>query len=1207
MLFFSQVCLLAAVAGILAFRHPGPGLTLLALVWLLDLPRAKRPGRILLLILAFAGAFAYAGLRTPQAPPIPAWLAENAAPTQIRNGKEQAPKPLRVRARVVSATPLYGNRLRLILEQTAPAGDPSGEAESIVAASPGAPAATPYQGRIAWTWHRPEIFPLPGQTIEAALRLSPMRGTKNPGAWDIDQYWRDRNVWFRAWSGAKAGVVVVEPDAPDPPADGNHTAALARTRQKLLDGFVAALPGYAKQAGAVRPDALSEGAAMLPALIFDDRSFISAEQTDLVARSTLAHSLSLSGLHLAYPALAGLVLAHALGRCFPGLWLRVSRPLAAILLALPLAGIYLWLGGMPLPLMRAACMMLFWALLLLLKRPKALLDGLLAAVAVLLLLDPLSLFDLSFQLSALSVAAIALCLPPLSALAHRLFPDQPLIPGPAGALRPLPTPAGALFKTSPETSPDPPRQFSATGERYGPAGLRTFFATTGSAKPSPAPAFRRFMRWAVTLLGMSFCIQLALMPLTVRAFGLAALCFPLNLIWVPAMGALVMPPAFAGLLFSGLGLELPAKAALYLASLPCEALMEALRFLDKAGLLLAPLMPRPHWLSIAGFWVLCLTVPGLVLSRDGTRRDAALLALAGLGMLLLPPGLAAHADTRPGVSLRLLDVGQGQAVLVEWSGLTGPGPGKSSGRVLVDGGGFAGSTFDVGKSIVAPVLTDNARPRLDLVVNTHPDADHLAGLIYILEHFTIGQYLTNGDRATPALEKREQAALDKNGLIRCRISAGDSFDLAPGLRLDALWPEKTPQGRARSPGEEKGNDASIVLRLVWREKGLALLCGDAEGPALRALLDGLRKAPGANADTPGTGREKPGEKRKKPDTGRLPAASGLSTDPSAGTSGQSAKKERPDGPLTARILVLPHHGSARSLVPGFYEAVRPELALASCGYANKWGFPSAQVRSVLRELNVALHDTAKSGQIRVEWRDPNDPATVSLARTDEDAAIRADESEGARAGEGAGERISENLKHQSAITNLGYTTLEKFSPTGSSQLDNPAAKEHIRSIRRVQKAADELWSCGDAGAWERIEPVVAQCITLASSPKEAFRLKKMSTLEQSYVSSTCAGSFLALQHIRNDETRAKASKYLSANIDKFIILLLDPHIMASSIVGEHVYECRPEITRPRSIEIIAEYYINTIGSPYNNNCFDMLELRANNAGTIYYRGKQISP
>lgn len=869
-LLFSEVCLLAAVAGILFSRHTWPGLLLLGLTVLMDLPRSKNRERLACLALAFLVAFVYTGLRAPTAPPVPDWLREAAFVVPNAKGELLPPKALRVRGRVEQCTLLPGNRARTILTDLVPLPGQDEHDRS----GPATAAPEPYAGKVVWTWYQPSLPLLPGQSVEALVRLAPQRGMANPGTWDLDSYWHDRGVWFRAWSAAKTAARILEP----PDADVSLAEESAALRQEARRGFIDALPHVSDpETGTTR---LARAAAIPLALLFGDRSHLAPEDTDLFARATLAHSLALSGLHLGFALLAGYALALGLGRLFPELWLRVTRPLATLVLALPVAGLQFWLGDAPLSLMRAACMLVVWTLLLLLRRPRVLLDGLCAALAFLLLLNPLSLFDISLQLSVLSVAAIALCLPGIT-------------------------------------------------------GASGFLASLLVRKQTPGRT-TRFVRDGLILLGVSFCIQVALLPLTLRTFGSSGVLFPLNLLWLPVLGTVVMPLSFLGLLASCLGLEAPAAALLHGATLPCQALLEFLQWLDSAGLLFSPLMPRPHWLSCAGFWLLCLVVPGVIPSFWDTRKRVSdrggkarfapgsggiLLCFAGLALLLLPPLAALHDNNRERVRLTMLDVGQGQSVLLEWGG-------ETSGRVLVDGGGFNTPTFDVGRSIVAPVLTDNALPRLDAVIASHPDTDHLSGLVYILDKFRVGRYFGNGGEATPGLAAREHAVLRRTGLARETLGSGDKLELGPDLFLEALWPSPAARDtmNRHEPGQEKSNNASIVLRLVWKGRPLALLCGDIEAPALEQLL-----------------------------------------------------REHPES-LTASVLVLPHHGSASSLVPGFHAAVRPLLALASCGYGNRWGFPSRAVRQSLEDRNIPLRSTAESGQIRVEWTDPEHGPALATAR-----------------------------------------------------------------------------------------------------------------------------------------------------------------------------------------------------------------------------------
>ncbi len=849
-LLFRQVCLLSAVCGMAAIRSPACGALACLLLALVALP--AREGRLPLpdghKLALFLGAFClgllFGHVTAPAAPPagaIPDWVRAASVPVPDKADRRFT-DGVAVTGAIRENAALAGNRSRLILEDVRAAGEP-----------------VPLPGSLVLTWQNPPpdlATAGPGQRLAATLRLRQIHGFANPGVWETEDYWRDRGASYRAWSkddGTRNGKV--------PGFRLEGTASLAWRVRASLRGAVITILGRAPEPETGQPPALTQAAAIIPALLFGDRSFCSPETLDLVARATLAHSLALSGMHLGFAAALGYGAAHLLGFLFPSLFLRLPRQQAGLLLALPVCLLYLWIGGAPPSLVRAALMLLFWGILLWLRRPKVLIAGLLWAVALILLVSPESLFDIRLQLSAASVAGIALVSPLLQSLAQK-------------------------------------NSRAASGNGLADAvrsGLRRLLAVTAG------------------MALISIAAQAAVLPLVLDAFPGTGLWFPLNLVWLPVLGMWVLPMAFAGLLLTAVGLPGAASALFSLAQLPCAGLLSLLHAMDAAGFLLAPVALRPLFAASAGYWLLLLCIPLFLTARPLSRRAAPLLCL-GLCLAAWPSLYPAIADSGDAVRLRLIDVGQGQAVAVSWKSR------GVAGRMLIDGGGFASPVFDVGRRIVTPVLTRNMPPRLDWIVNTHPDTDHLQGLLFPLATFGVTRAAFGPDglamEETPLLE-RCKTILERRRIPVAAWKAGETTVLAPDLVIETLYPG--PHGEKLSP-----NDKSLVLRLVWRGKPLALLCGDIERKGIRLLLDSARS-------------------------------------------------------LEAELLVLPHHGGAGSYNAALYDAVRPAMALASCGYATSYPRPSLKIRKALAERGIPLADTGTRGQITVTW-DSGLAMSVAYAR-----------------------------------------------------------------------------------------------------------------------------------------------------------------------------------------------------------------------------------
>jgi competence protein ComEC len=303
-------------------------------------------------------------------------------------------------------------------------------------------------------------------------------------------------------------------------------------------------------------------------------------------------------------------------------------------------------------------------------------------------------------------------------------------------------------------------------------------------------------------------------------------------------------------------------------------------------------------------------------SPGGARPRVPWTALIVAGVVAFP-ALGAVASGPPLMALTMLDVGQGDAILVE---------SPHGERLLVDGGP---------DPVQLLAALDRRVPawdrRVDVVVVTHPHADHVAGMPVLLRRYVVATLVrAAGENAgaasappgadgaasmLPGADGAAEAALDAaaidSGVEQRTVSAGDRIPL-DGVGVRVWWPEPQFAG-SNATAADGANDRSIVLDVTFGDRRF-LLTGDA-GEAVDAAL----------------------------------LARGI-----AGTD-----ERRVD------VLKVAHHGSATSSTAALLEAIRPRIALISVGADNTYGHPAAAALDRLSSVGARTWRTDRDGSVTV--------------------------------------------------------------------------------------------------------------------------------------------------------------------------------------------------------------------------------------------------
>jgi competence protein ComEC len=432
--------------------------------------------------------------------------------------------------------------------------------------------------------------------------------------------------------------------------------------------------------------------------------------------------------------------------------------LAALLTPGPVLA-YTMLAGAETATIRSSIMIAVGLWTVWLGAPHYLLHALAAAAGLTLLIHPSALYDISFQLSYVSVWVLALAL-------------------------------------TRETRIDelPPPQETAAG---------------------------RISYWLRESVRLTAWVTLATLPLVACYFNQVSwLGLFANLLIVPFVGFILLPISLSAAVWG---------IASHDGALPLAKLIDALG----QGLIVAT-----HWLAGlpgAEWFVAAPTLPmmalfyllgwALLTNRPAhASRFVRGAMMAGLFCILLWWLWSPRPFSREGhVRVTFLDVGQGDCALIE----------LPQGKVLLIDGGATYERFDMGRGVVAPYLWNRGIRTIDHVIGTHPQLDHVGGLAWILAHFQVGNFWTNGITRNEEFWRKVERALAQRSLKANVAEEGQLMFESAECRMAVLNP-RARRDQASTGRRESLNNSSVVTELRCGDQRM-LFTGDIERDALTRL------------------------------------------------------------------------------------------------------------------------------------------------------------------------------------------------------------------------------------------------------------------------------------------------------------------------------------------------------------------------------------
>lgn len=243
--------------------------------------------------------------------------------------------------------------------------------------------------------------------------------------------------------------------------------------------------------------------------------------------------------------------------------------------------------------------------------------------------------------------------------------------------------------------------------------------------------------------------------------------------------------------------------------------------------------------------------------------------------------------TPHGLTVSFLDVGQGDAIFIQT---------KDGVELLIDGGPDSSVLRGMGSQMP---FWDR---EIDAVLATHPDADHIGGLVDVLRRYEVGTVLESGVLHDTSFTRLFESGIQSESAARILARRGMRLQIGKNVYADVLYPATDVSNLKET------NAGSISLRLVYGETEF-MLTGDAPASVEKDLVS----AYGEN--------------------------------------------------LQSDVLKAGHHGSKTSSTESFVTVVNPQFVVYSRGCDNRYGHPNKDIAALFEKLKIPALDTCELGTV----------------------------------------------------------------------------------------------------------------------------------------------------------------------------------------------------------------------------------------------------